>query len=74
MPEYQSQLSNGWRGAVLKKSSHPRLPSLIERKSLVGFALDRSGSMAPLATVAVQSVNELIEQQKEIAGDSRFTL
>jgi uncharacterized protein YegL len=75
MPEYQSQLPNGWRGAVLKKSSHPRLPSLIERKSLVGFALDRSGSMAPLATVAIQSVNQLLQEQRKIAvGDSRFTL
>ena len=49
--------------------------NLIERKSLVGFALDRSGSMAPLATAAIQSVNQLLEEQRKIAaGDSRFTL
>ena len=71
MPEY---FVTGGRGAVLLTRPHPPLSSLIERKSLVGFALDRSGSMASLATVAVQSVNELIEQQKEIAGNSRFTL
>jgi uncharacterized protein with von Willebrand factor type A (vWA) domain len=70
MPEYL--VTGGERGAVLlKKTPH----NLIERKSLVGFALDRSGSMAPLATVAIQSVNQLLEEQRKIAaGDSRFTL
>ena len=70
MPEYL--VTGGIRGAVLlKKTPH----NLIERKSLVGFALDRSSSMAPLATVAIQSVNQLLEEQRKIAaGDSRFTL
>jgi hypothetical protein len=70
MPEYL--VTSGGRGAVLLK--HPLLTSLVERKSLVGFTLDRSGSMESLASVAIQSVNQLVEEQKAIAGDSRFTL
>jgi hypothetical protein len=56
-------------------TQNPHLSSsLTERRSLVGFALDRSESMESLATVAVRSLNQLVEQQKAIAGDSRFTL
>lgn len=69
MPEY---ITTGGRGAVLLKAPHPH--SLSEQKSLVGFTLDRSESMESLATVAIASVNELIEQQKAIAVDARFTL
>src|SRR5258708_3933478 len=72
MPEYL--VTGGGRGAVLLKTPHSPLSSLTERKSLEGFALDRSGSMASLATVAVQSVTQLIEKQRAIAGNSRFTL
>ena len=48
--------------------------ALRNRRSLVGLTLDCSDSMWPLANMAVQSVNDLIEQQKAIAGEAGFTL
>lgn len=74
MPEYQSGSSSGVGAVLLTRKPHPHLSSLTERRNLVGFTLDRSDSMSSLATVAVQSVNQLVEQQKATAGDSRFTL
>ena len=71
MPTYSS-LAAAEEGAVLLKTPH--LSSLSERQSLVGFALDRSSSMHSLAAVALPSLNRLIEEQKGIAGHSRFTL
>jgi hypothetical protein len=41
---------------------------------LIGMTVDRSGSMNHLSDVAVRSLNELIEQQKQIAVDSQFIL
>ena len=38
------------------------------------MTVDRSESMESLSDVAIQSFNELIEQQKQIAAESRFTL
>jgi uncharacterized protein YegL len=74
MPTYQQSPSIAGRGAVLvQRTPHPS--SLTKRGSFLGFTLDCSGSMAPLATVAIQSVNQLIEEQRKIAADdSRFTL
>ena len=74
MPEFQPKLvTGGVRGAVLLNKPHHH-SSLTERKSLLGFALDRSGSMSPLAAVALQSLNQLVDQQKTLSGDSCFTL
>ena len=74
MPEYQPKLvTGGVTGAVLLNKPHHH-SSLTERKSLLGFALDRSGSMSPLAGVALQSLNQLVDQQKTLSGDSCFTL
>ena len=74
MPEYQPKLvTGGVRGAVLLNKPHHHF-SLTERKSLLGFALDHSGSMSPLAAVALQSLNQLVDQQETLSGDSCFTL
>ena len=73
MSEYQPKLvTGGVRGAVLLNKPHHH-SSPTERKSLLGFALDRSGSMSPLAAVALQSQNQLVDQQKTLSGDSCFT-
>jgi uncharacterized protein YegL len=73
MPTY-SQLTASERRVVLSNSPHHH-PLSTKRESLIGFTLDRSGSMSSLAIVAVQSLNGLIEQQRAItAGDSCFTL
>ena len=68
-PEYLT--SAGGRGAVLASRT---AASIVNRTSYLGFTLDASDSMSSLAKVAVESVNELISQQKKLegSGDCRF--
>jgi hypothetical protein len=58
-------------GAVLarQKSAH-----LAHTGSFLGLALDQSESMNTLAGVAIDSVNYLIEEQRSLNGNSRFSL
>jgi hypothetical protein len=73
MPEYQSTLTAGGRSAVLLQNPLRALHAT-QRQNLIGMTVDRSGSMNHLSDVAVRSLNELIEQQKQIAVDCRFIL
>jgi hypothetical protein len=66
MPKYSTFVARE-RGAVLVNKPS----SLTERRNLIGFALDRSESMKPLTTVAVNGLNQLLEEQR---SDSLFTL
>src|SRR5262245_58916169 len=42
--------------------------------SFLGLALDQSESMNPLADVVIDSVNYLIEEQRSLNSNSRFSL
>jgi hypothetical protein len=67
LPNYTS-LTDG--GAVLVNQP----ASLAHAGSFLGLALDQSESMESLASVAVESVNRLIDEQRSVNGDSRFSL
>src|SRR5262245_10225865 len=58
-------------GAVLarQKSAH-----LTHAGSFLGLALDQSESMNTLAGVVIDSVNRLIDEQRSLNGNSRFSL
>lgn len=74
MPEYQPKLvTGGVRGAVLLNKPHHHF-SLTERKRVLGFALDRSGSMSPLAGLALQSLNQLVDHQLHQQNAARVDL
>ena len=58
-------------GAVLVRQN----PAYLARAgSFLGLALDQSESMNPLAGVAIDSVNRLIDEQRSLNGNSRFSL
>jgi hypothetical protein len=67
MPKY-IPLIDGGAGRVQPSSS------LVHAGSFLGLALDQSDSMDTLAGVAVESVNRLIEEQRSVNGNSRFSL
>jgi hypothetical protein len=67
MPKYIPLIDGG---AVLVQPSS----SLVHAGSFLGLALDQSDSMDTLAGVAVESVNRLIEEQRSLNGNSRFSL
>ena len=58
-------------GAVLV-SQNPTHITLSGR--FLGLALDQSESMNPLADVVIDSVNHLIDEQRSLNGNSRFSL
>ena len=58
-------------GAVLVRQI-PRISA--HTGSFLGLALDQSESMNTLAGVAIDSVNYLIEEQRSLNGNSRFSL
>ena len=58
-------------GAVLARQNPAYLA---HAGSFLGLALDQSESMNTLAGVAIDSVNYLIEEQRSLNGNSRFSL
>ena len=58
-------------GAVLVRQNPAHLA---HTGSFLGLALDQSESMNTLAGVAIDSVNYLIEEQRSLNGNSRFSL
>jgi hypothetical protein len=58
-------------GAVLVRQNPAYLA---HAGSFLGLALDQSESMNTLAGVAIDSVNHLIEEQRSLNGNSRFSL
>jgi hypothetical protein len=58
-------------GAVL---AHQKSAHLAHTGSFLGLALDQSESMTTLAGVAIDSVNYLIDEQRSLNGNSRFSL
>jgi hypothetical protein len=69
MPKYTRVTCGG--GAVLVRQN----PAYLARAgSFLGLALDQSESMNTLAGVAIDSVNYLIDEQRSLNGNSRFSL
>jgi hypothetical protein len=58
-------------GAVLVRQNPAYLA---HAGSFLGLALDQSDSMNPLAGVVIDSVNRLIDEQRSLNGNSRFSL
>ena len=58
------------RAVLVRQNPTP----LTHAGSFLGLALDQSESMNTLAGVAIDSVNYLIEEQRSLNGNSRFSL